>query len=89
MLACTKQNSLEIIKTLFKYNADIFFSNKDGWNCFHIACREGSLDIVKYLISYDETICGNDNEASRIRFLFGKSKNGRNPLHTAGKIGTN
>ena len=38
MLACTKRN-FPIIEELVNDGADITLQNKDGWNCFHLACR--------------------------------------------------
>lgn len=79
MLACTRDN-LEIIKYLVENQADIKQVNKDGWNAFHIAVREGHPDVVKYLLEIDLTL-GFET----------KSRNGRSPVHTAalhGKIQT-
>jgi ankyrin repeat protein len=76
MLACTKQHT-KIIETLLINKADVFFVNKDGWNCCHIAAREGNPEIVRLLLSS----C--DPEA-RKRLCQWKSRNGRKPLHTAG-----
>lgn len=44
---------------------------QDGWNCFHIACRLGDVEIVRYLLRTNENIWDT------------KSNNGRTPLHTA------
>ena len=72
MLACTK-DSREMVEILVGYGASLALKNKDGWNSFHIACREGHPDIVRFLLDTDsgcwETV----------------SKNGRTPLHSAGK----
>jgi len=38
MLACTKRD-IEIVTCLVNAGATIQLKNKDGWNCFHIACR--------------------------------------------------
>ena len=38
MLACTKRN-ISVIEMLVDAGADLTLKNKDGWNCFHIACR--------------------------------------------------
>ncbi|KAI8486464.1 Ankyrin repeat domain-containing protein 16 [Branchiostoma belcheri] len=56
MLACTKTN-LTVIKLLWEAGADLTIRNKDGWNCFHIACREGDVDIVNFLLDCDCTLC--------------------------------
>ena len=72
MLACTKDNR-EMVEILVGYGASLALKNKDGWNSFHIACREGHPDIVQFLLDTDsgcwETV----------------SKNGRTPLHSAGE----
>ncbi|XP_070558988.1 ankyrin repeat domain-containing protein 16-like isoform X2 [Ptychodera flava] len=70
MLACTKSN-LRVIQELVNHGADLRLRNKDGWNCFHIAAREGHTDILKYILD-----CNND-------IWDTVSKNGRTPLHTA------
>ncbi|XP_019635716.1 PREDICTED: ankyrin repeat domain-containing protein 16-like [Branchiostoma belcheri] len=70
MLACTKTN-LTVIKLLWEAGADLTIRNKDGWNCFHIACREGDVDIVNFLLDCDCTLWDS------------VSTNGRTPLHTA------
>ncbi|XP_077868333.1 ankyrin repeat domain-containing protein 16-like [Saccoglossus kowalevskii] len=70
MLACTKAN-LEVVQELIQNGANQKLRNKDGWNCFHIAAREGHVDILNYLLNCDE------NTWNTI------SKNGRTPLHTA------
>ncbi|KAK3103797.1 hypothetical protein FSP39_021966 [Pinctada imbricata] len=70
MLACTKHD-LDVIRILVEHGANLNLVNKDGWNPFHIACREGDIQVMKYLLSKDtqswDTV----------------SKNGRTPLHTA------
>lgn len=69
MLASTKQDQ-DIIKTLVNAGADPVIRNKDGWNCFHLACREGHLPIVEF---YHK--CRGD-------LWDTVSKNGRTSLHT-------
>ena len=71
MLACTR-NDLNIIKFLFDHGSDIYIRNKDGWNCFHIAVREGNLRIVEYFLTLDSS------------FYEVKSNNLRTVFHTAG-----
>ena len=70
MLACTR-NNLDIIQLLIKNNADINQVNKDGWNCFQIAIREGHEHIIEYFLNIN----------IELAFKF-KTKNGRTPLHT-------
>ena len=72
MLACTKQE-LSTIQALVGYGASLTATNKDGWTPFHLACREGSTDIVSFLLTTD-TGCWSSC-----------SKNGRTPLHSAGE----
>lgn len=72
MLACTK-DSLGTVQTLVSYGASLLLRNKDGWNPFHIACREGHVDIVRFLL--DTKL--NSSHWDTV------SKNGRTPLHTA------
>lgn len=72
MMACTRKN-LEVIKALVEHGANPLLKNKDGWNCFHIASREGHPQILRYLL--DVSPCSWDTE-STIK---------RTPLHTAGK----
>uniref|UniRef100_A0A672TEB0 Ankyrin repeat domain 16 n=1 Tax=Strigops habroptila TaxID=2489341 RepID=A0A672TEB0_STRHB len=71
MMACTRKN-LEVIKALMEHRANPLLKNKDGWNCFHIASREGHPQVLRYLL--DMSPCSWDTE-STIK---------RTPLHTAG-----
>ncbi|XP_045714065.1 ankyrin repeat domain-containing protein 16 isoform X2 [Phyllostomus hastatus] len=52
MMACTRKN-LGVIQDLVEHGANPLLKNKDGWNSFHIACREamhGCLEAVKVLL---------------------------------------
>lgn len=69
MLACTQQ-SLEVVELLLQHRADPCLQNKDGWNCFHIACREGSPGIIRRLLDAAPNVWNT------------RSNNGRTPLHT-------
>jgi len=71
MLACTKKNE-NIVRLLVGNGANLQLENKDGWTSFHLACREGDVSIVSYLLSVNPEIWKT------------RSKNGRTPLHTAG-----
>ncbi|CAI8031719.1 Ankyrin repeat domain-containing protein 16, partial [Geodia barretti] len=92
MLACTKEN-LAVVEELVKNGASLSLVNKDGWTPFHIACRyiymiengvncaswknicrEGHTFIVKFLLDSDPGCWDR------------RSKNGRTPLHTAGRV---
>ncbi|XP_046561854.1 ankyrin repeat domain-containing protein 16-like [Haliotis rubra] len=70
MLACTKTNP-EVIRALLEKGADPALRNKDGWNSFHIAAREGRVEILQLLLHHDAQLWNT------------VSKNGRTPLHTA------
>lgn len=71
MMACTRKN-LEVIQDLVEHGANPLLKNKDGWNSFHIASREGDPVILQYLL----TVCPDAwKTESKIR---------RTPLHTAG-----
>ncbi|NXF27643.1 ANR16 protein, partial [Rhodinocichla rosea] len=70
MMACTRKN-LEVIKTLVEHGANPLLRNKDGWNCFHIASREGHPEVLRYLLDVSPSCW--DTE----------STTGRTPLHTA------
>nr|XP_016849037.1 PREDICTED: ankyrin repeat domain-containing protein 16 [Anolis carolinensis] len=74
MMACTRRN-LEVIQDLVQHGANPLLKNKDGWNCFHIACREGDPRVIQYLLDVSPGIW--DTE-SKIR---------RTPLHTAAMHG--
>ncbi|XP_029471369.1 ankyrin repeat domain-containing protein 16 isoform X2 [Rhinatrema bivittatum] len=74
MMACTRKN-LEVIKDLVDYGASPLLKNKDGWSSFHIASREGDVQIIEYLLSVVPRIW--DTE----------SKIKRTPLHTAAMHG--
>ncbi|XP_027765289.1 ankyrin repeat domain-containing protein 16 [Empidonax traillii] len=71
MMACTRSN-LQVIRSLVEHGANPLLRNKDGWNCFHIASREGHPEVLRYLLDVSPGIW--DTE-STIR---------RTPLHTAG-----
>lgn len=74
MMACTRKN-LEVIQDLVEHGANPLLKNKDGWNSFHIASREGEPVILRYLL----TVCPDVwKTESRIR---------RTPLHTAAMHG--
>ncbi|XP_035825421.1 ankyrin repeat domain-containing protein 16 isoform X2 [Aplysia californica] len=70
MLACTKQ-SFTVVSCLLKAGADPLLRNKDGWNSFHIACREGHLDIIQSLNAHSPLVSCT------------KSNNLRTPLHSS------
>nr|XP_034366942.1 ankyrin repeat domain-containing protein 16 isoform X2 [Arvicanthis niloticus] len=74
MMACTRKN-LEVIQDLVEHGANPLLKNKDGWNSFHIASREGDPVILRYLL----TVCPDAwKTESKIR---------RTPLHTAAMHG--
>lgn len=74
MMACTRKN-LDIIKDLVEHKANPMLKNKDGWNCFHIAAREGDPAIIEYLLDAFPDIWHTE------------SKIKRTPLHTAAMHG--
>ncbi|CAL8318394.1 unnamed protein product [Lota lota] len=74
MMACTRRN-LEVIRELLSHRADPFLKNKDGWNCFHIACREGDPLVVQHLLKVAPGVWKTE------------SKILRTPLHTAAMHG--
>ncbi|KFV67192.1 Ankyrin repeat domain-containing protein 16, partial [Dryobates pubescens] len=74
MMACTRPN-LEVIKALVEHGANPLLKNKDGWNCFHIASREGHPHVLHYLLDVSP---GSWDTESTIK---------RTPLHTAAMHG--
>lgn len=74
MMACTKKN-LEVIQDLVDHGANPLLRNKDGWNSFHIASREGDPLVLQYLL----TVCPAAWKT--------ESTTGRTPLHTAAMHG--
>ncbi|NXD07537.1 ANR16 protein, partial [Nothocercus nigrocapillus] len=74
MMACTKAN-LEVIKLLVEHGANPLLKNKDGWNCFHIASREGHLPVLQYLLDVSPSCWDTESTIKRT------------PLHTAGEEG--
>ncbi|XP_008943112.1 PREDICTED: ankyrin repeat domain-containing protein 16, partial [Merops nubicus] len=74
MLACTRQN-LEVIQTLVEHGANPLLKNKDGWNCFHIASREGHPHILQYLLDVSPGCWDTESTIQRT------------PLHTAAMHG--
>lgn len=73
MMACTHRN-LEVIKLLLDHGADPTLQNKDGWNSFHIACREGDPTVIEHLLYIKPDV------------WMTESKTHRTPLHTAGNV---
>ncbi|XP_077120590.1 ankyrin repeat domain-containing protein 16 [Ranitomeya variabilis] len=74
MMACTRRN-VDVIKDLIEHKADPKLKNKDGWNSFHIASREGDPAVITYLLDTFPVIW---NTESKIK---------RTPLHTAAMHG--
>ncbi|XP_042326141.1 ankyrin repeat domain-containing protein 16 isoform X2 [Sceloporus undulatus] len=74
MMACTRRK-LEVIQDLVQHGANPLLKNKDGWNCFHIACREGDPGVIQYLLDVSPNI------------WVTESKIKRTPLHTAAMHG--
>ncbi|XP_062955783.1 ankyrin repeat domain-containing protein 16 isoform X2 [Cynocephalus volans] len=74
MMACTRKN-LEVIQDLVEHGANPLLKNKDGWNSFHIASREGDPLILQYLLTVYPDAWKTE---SKIR---------RTPLHTAAMHG--
>ncbi|XP_024588083.1 ankyrin repeat domain-containing protein 16 isoform X5 [Neophocaena asiaeorientalis asiaeorientalis] len=74
MMACTRRN-LEVVQDLVEHGANPLLKNKDGWNSFHIASREGDPLILRYLLA----VCAAAWKT--------ESKIGRTPLHTAAMHG--
>lgn len=72
MMACTRQN-LEVIKDLVEHGANPLLKNKDGWNCFHIASREGHGQVLSYLLAASPSSWDTESTTRRT------------PLHTAGE----
>ncbi|XP_050569486.1 ankyrin repeat domain-containing protein 16 isoform X4 [Cygnus atratus] len=72
MMACTRQN-LEVIKDLVEHGANPLLKNKDGWNCFHLASREGHGQVLRYLLAASPSSWDTESTTRRT------------PLHTAGK----
>lgn len=70
MLACTRQ-SVPLITILLENRADPLLVNKDGWSSFHVACREGNVQVLEHLLKVNGKLWDT------------VSKNGRTPLHTA------
>ncbi|XP_016075253.1 PREDICTED: ankyrin repeat domain-containing protein 16 isoform X2 [Miniopterus natalensis] len=74
MMACTRKN-LKVIQDLVEHGANPLLKNKDGWNSFHIASREGDPSVLQYLL----TVCPDAWKT--------ESKISRTPLHTAAMHG--
>ncbi|XP_050933553.1 ankyrin repeat domain-containing protein 16 isoform X2 [Lates calcarifer] len=74
MMACTRRNP-DVIQELLCHGADPALRNKDGWNSFHIACREGDPLVVQHLLLVAPDVWRTE------------SKTRRTPLHTAAMHG--
>jgi len=71
MMAANRFDNLLMIQFLVENGARIDLCNKDGWNTFHVSCRTGNLEIVRFLYNLGSSVLSNI------------STNGRTPLHTA------
>ncbi|KAG7279647.1 hypothetical protein CRUP_019384, partial [Coryphaenoides rupestris] len=65
----------KVIGELLSHGADPCLKNKDGWTCFHVACREGDPAVVQLLL---QAAPGVWDTHSKIL---------RTPLHTAAMHG--
>ncbi|XP_070709592.1 ankyrin repeat domain-containing protein 16 [Pempheris klunzingeri] len=74
MMACTRRN-LDVIQELLCHGADPALRNKDGWNSFHIACREGDPLVIQHMLLAVPDVWRTE------------SKTQRTPLHTAAMHG--
>ncbi|CAB1345894.1 unnamed protein product [Coregonus sp. 'balchen'] len=74
MMACTRRN-LGVIQELLSHGADPTLKNKDGWNSFHIACREGDPAVIQHLLLANPEVWRTE------------SKTLGTPLHTAAMHG--
>ncbi|KAJ3611925.1 hypothetical protein NHX12_020205 [Muraenolepis orangiensis] len=75
MMACTRKGNSEVVGELLAHGADPCLKNKDGWNCFHIACRAGDPLVVQLLLQAAPDVW--DTESKILR----------TPLHTAAMHG--
>ncbi|XP_034055730.1 protein phosphatase 1 regulatory subunit 27 [Gymnodraco acuticeps] len=54
--------SLEVVKLLVKYGADVHQRDEDGWTPLHMACSDGYPEIARYLLSTGaSTVAENEN----------------------------
>ncbi len=56
-----KKNSLNIVKILIKYGANVNVKDNSGWTPLHIAAWYSDLDIVKYLVEKGADVNAKDN----------------------------
>ena len=61
----------QVVKVLLDSGAKTSLVNKDGWTSFHVATREGDVDVMRLFVDKDP-------EAWKT-----VSNNGSTPLHTA------
>ena len=74
MMAATKVgvDAQKVVQILLEQGgANATLQNKDGWNAFHLAAREGDINILNFIFQTSPISCCT------------KSKNGRTPAHTA------
>ncbi|KAF5396202.1 Ankyrin repeat domain-containing protein 16 [Paragonimus heterotremus] len=60
---------VECVRLLLQHGADPSFTNKDGWNCLHVAARAGCGEIVSVLLQHSPEL------------IHTKTSNGRTCLH--------
>ncbi|KER24595.1 hypothetical protein T265_14385 [Opisthorchis viverrini] len=59
----------DCVELLLQHGADPSFTNKDGWNCLHVAVRAASPSIVSRLLKHSPNT------------IFTRTSNGRTVLH--------
>lgn len=47
---------LKLMKKYISWGADIHAVNHEGWNALHVACRQGNIDIVYFLLTGNNPI---------------------------------
>lgn len=66
----TKNDNVEIIKTLILYKADIYRIDNEGNNIAHIAAKHGSFKTLKYLQS-NHALFTSTNNRGKTPFVYG------------------
>ena len=46
-----QENNMILVKYLIKHGADTSMKAEDGMSAIHVACQNGSLDMIKLLVS--------------------------------------
>ena len=48
--SAVQENNIGLLKYLAKYGGNVNIKAEDGMNAIHVACQNGNLDMVQFLV---------------------------------------